>query len=137
MAVPGVVHVKILPPVLVHEGQDREAMSDLVRKRMLESLQMAPRGTCRPLNMSEWVYCGATLVMSAVVCTGILWGIYEAVKHRFAEGWSVQEVAIWSAAITVGGTIVSFVYCVHIQRWAYQFWKRSRANAKTSTKKRH
>ena len=133
MAVPGLVHVKVLRPVQVTEAQDRRTMAHLVRKRMLESLLQSPLDTCRPLHTIEKVYCHLTLVVSAVVCTGVLFGLCQTVLSHVPQGWSIRDVAIWSVVICVGGTFVSFVYCVYIQRWTFELmeWVRSRVSPKS------
>jgi hypothetical protein len=122
MAVPGLVHVKFLPPIEPDAAKDRADMSYLVRKRMLECLLKTPADTCRPLLTHEKVMCRVVLILSAVVCTAILWGLYAAAVARF-EGMSGKDMALWAGGVSILGTIISFVYCVYIQRWSFQFFQ--------------
>lgn len=122
MAVPGLVYVKFLPPIEPGAAKDRAAMSHLLRKRMLESLLKTPADTCRPLLPYEKLMCRATLIVSAVVCTFILWMLYSTAMSRF-QGISSKDMCLWAGGVSIVATVVSYVYCVYIQRWSFQIFR--------------
>ena len=56
MNVPGVIYVKMLKPIQCAEAKDKDEMSLLVRKRMLESIKQCPADVASPITWMDRIY---------------------------------------------------------------------------------
>jgi hypothetical protein len=118
MTLPGKVYVRFLQPILPSEAPTKEAMSLLVRRRMLESLRDVPEDLCQELSWFQRLVCWS----NAAVVLGATWYLFRALwDYDLVRRWRMSCMQLWAvfAAAAVLLTLMSYlhaVYCAPVLR---------------------
>lgn len=112
MTLPGKVYVRFLQPIQPHEAPTKEAMSLLLRRRMLQSLRDVPEDVCAELTWPLRLVCWLNL--SAVYAA--TWYCYRSlVRYDPLTRWQMTHTQLWgvTAAVAVLLTMLSYVHSVY------------------------
>jgi hypothetical protein len=113
MTQPGKVYVQFLDPILPHEANSKEAMSILVRTRMLEALKAAPSDVAVELTWHQRVVCWTNLVAVYLVA----WYLYRLLQHcSVVQTLQVSHYVAWMLCISVCViiTLIFYAYAVYM-----------------------
>jgi len=124
---PGKIIVRYLKPILPSEAKNREEMSQLLRRRMLDALRDAPEDLGRPLTWGERLRCIFTL-------TGLFAFVYGVVQafHYFVGDMPSQTVWLLFAAFVIGVTLALHCYNVYVATFLDSLDKKSKKKKKSA-----
>lgn len=132
MAIPGKVYGRFLPPTYAHQANNRDEMSYLLRKQMLEAWRDGPKDAGGPLSWMSRLITEAYVVAVYAATYGcyqyIPWSSYLAyyqLTRMMAFGYFLL--------FCIGITLVFYVYVMYLKRLGRYFFRGNKSqNNKTN-----
>jgi hypothetical protein len=119
MAIPGIVYIRYLKPIQPSEATDREHMSRIVRRRILEDILTAsPPDASRQLTFSEKLECFSALMTTSVLCSSLVYLTSHLILLLFPT-LSTRGLLIGGAIFSVAMTLAVYLWAAYIQIWIH------------------
>lgn len=135
MAIPGIVYIRFLKPVQPSEAKDREHMSRIVRRRILEDILNSPQDASRPLTLSEKLECFLALLTTVGLCSSLVYLTSHLILYLFPT-LSTQDLVIGGSIFSVAMTLAVYLWAAYIQIWIHPAAKKTSASSSGTPSKK-
>jgi hypothetical protein len=135
MAIPGIVYLRFLKPIEPSEATDREHMSRIVRRRILEDILLSPRDASRQLTLSEKLECFFGLVTTFLLCSSIVYLTSQLILLTFPT-LSTTHLLYGGGVLTIVVTVAVYVWAAYVQIWIHPHFAATRGSGEMSDEKK-